>query len=705
MPRTRTKKTPSTTRGSASSDASRYDHRQAGKDAARRRTSAAGREIGEIPPAENPKRRAAAEHDFRLFCETYLPQTFTLAWSPDHLRVIAKIESAVLRGELFAFAMPRGSGKSSIVEAAALWAALYGHRPFTVIVGAEENHARKMLDNIWAELETSDLLLADFPEVCYPIQRLERIPQRCRGQLHNGIPTRMIHTAAEIVLPTVQGGKASGAVLRACGITGSLRGMAAKRADGTRFRPSLVLVDDPATDEVANSPAQVAARLAVMKGAILGLAGPGGTIAGLATLTVIRPGDLADQLLDRDAHPAWQGERAPLVYEWPTSDKLWQEYTELRKEGQRTGTGTAAAHAFYVANREAMDAGSRVAWPERFNPEEASAIEHAYNLRIDRGEAAFFAEFQNAPIRPTLEASTIDRDALRARGITLARGVMPTGHSTITAAIDVQEKILFWLVASWGPGFSGHVIAYGTHPEQPQTIFNAGAAKRTLAMAHPGGGFEATLLAGLTKLVDQLLARNWKREDGTARRIEALVVDANWGRSTQVVREFCRRHNNAATLIPAHGRSGGPFSRPLNEIKRKAGERLGPGWRLGTIGGQRGAIFDADFWKGYVSGRLATAVGDPGDLTFHAGDHEMLVEHLAAERPVTVTARGRTVDQWQLLPGRENHLLDCLTMAAIAASIAGVNAAGTEFTGRQRKKVEIPTPGGRRKIQVKRWGA
>lgn len=697
--------TPPPKRGSGSADAARYDHRQAGKDAARRRTSAAGREIGEIPPVVAPARRAAAEHDFRAFCEQYLPQTFTLAWSPDHLRVIAKIEAAVLRGELFAFAMPRGSGKSSIVEAAALWAALYGHRTFTVIVGAEENHARKMLDNVWAELETSDLLLADFPEVCYPIQRLERIPQRCRGQLHHGTPTRMIHTAAEIVLPTVEGSLASGAVLRACGITGALRGMAAKRADGTRFRPSLVLVDDPATDEVANSPAQVAARLAVMKGAILGLAGPGKTIAGLATLTVIRPGDLADQLLDRDAHPAWQGERAALVYEWPSNEALWQQYAELRKEGQRTGAGTGAAHDFYRANRDAMDAGSRVAWPERFNPDEASAIEHAYNLRIDRGETAFFAEFQNAPIRPTLEASTADRDALRARVIAVPRGVMPTGHDTITAAIDVQEKLLFWLVASWGPGFSGHVLAYGTHPEQPQEIFTASAAKRTLAMAHPGRGFEATLLAGLTKLVDQILGRDWKREDGTTRRIGALVVDANWGRSTHVVREFTRRHAHAATLIPAHGRGGGPTTRPIHEIKKKAGERLGPGWRLGTIGGQRGAIFDADFWKGYVSGRLTTAVGDPGALTFHEGDHELLVEHLTAERPVTVTARGRTVDQWQLLPGRENHLLDCLTMAAVGASISGVNAAGAELTGRQRKKVELPKPGERRAIQVKRWRA
>jgi hypothetical protein len=687
----------------AARHAARYDRRQAGKNEIARKVSAAGREIGDLPPVEDRARRDSTELDFRRFCETYLATTFTLAWSEDHLRVIAKIEAAVLRGELFAFAMPRGSGKSSIIEAAALWAMLFGHRDFTVIVGADEGHARRMLDNIWAELETSEMLLADFPEVCYPIARLERIPQRCRGQLHHGTPTRMIHTASEIVLPTIEGSRASGGVLSARGITGGLRGMAAKRADGTRFRPSLVLVDDPATDEVASSPAQVAARLDVMRGAILGLAGPGKTIAGLCTLTVIRPGDLADQLLDRQAHPAWQGERAALIYDWPTNEALWKEYAELRREGQRAGTGTAAAHDFYLANREAMDAGARVAWPERFNPDEASAIEHAFNLRIDRGEHAFFAEFQNAPLKPSLDTSTIDRDALRTRTIPLARGVMPTTHSTITAAIDVQEKVLFWLVASWGPGFSGHVLAYGTHPEQPQSIFAANAAKRTLAMAHPGGGFEATLLAGLTAIVDQLLARNWKREDGTTRRIEQLAIDANWGRSTEVVRAFSRRHPSAASIIPTHGRGGGPTVRPLHEAKRKAGERVGPGWRLGTVSGQRGMLFDADFWKGYVAGRLATAVGDPGDLTFHEGEHEMLVEHLTAERPLTIEARGRTGDKWQLLPGRENHLLDCLTMAAAAASVAGVNATGAESTGRQRRRAEIPKSGERRTIQVKRW--
>ncbi len=58
-----------------------------------------------------PERKQRAERDFRFFCESYFPFTFHLAWSPDHLKVIAKVEEAVLHGGLFAMAMPRGSGK------------------------------------------------------------------------------------------------------------------------------------------------------------------------------------------------------------------------------------------------------------------------------------------------------------------------------------------------------------------------------------------------------------------------------------------------------------------------------------------------------------------------------------------------------------------------------------------------------------------
>ena len=103
--------------------------------------SLAGRDIGELPAVVNPERKAQAASDFRFFCEAYFPLTFHLAWSPDHLKVIAKIEQAVLRGGLFAMAMPRGSGKTTICECACIWAVLYGHREFVCLIGSDEGHA------------------------------------------------------------------------------------------------------------------------------------------------------------------------------------------------------------------------------------------------------------------------------------------------------------------------------------------------------------------------------------------------------------------------------------------------------------------------------------------------------------------------------------------------------------------------------------
>jgi hypothetical protein len=101
------------------------------KEAARARNAAlalAGRDIGELPTVENPDRKERASRDFRYFYESYFPLTFHLDWSDDHLKVIDKIERAVVEGGLFALAMARGSGKSSIAEVACIWAVLYGHR-------------------------------------------------------------------------------------------------------------------------------------------------------------------------------------------------------------------------------------------------------------------------------------------------------------------------------------------------------------------------------------------------------------------------------------------------------------------------------------------------------------------------------------------------------------------------------------------------
>ena len=110
----------------------RYDDIKRRTGERSRQVAAAGRDIGSIPKVENTRRRNKCKTSFRAFCEVYGSESFPLAWSADHLRAIEKIERAVLAGELFAFAMPRGSGKSTLSEWACLWAMLYGHREFVM---------------------------------------------------------------------------------------------------------------------------------------------------------------------------------------------------------------------------------------------------------------------------------------------------------------------------------------------------------------------------------------------------------------------------------------------------------------------------------------------------------------------------------------------------------------------------------------------
>ena len=148
------------------------------KERARARNAAlslAGRDIGDLPEVVSLTRKKRAATDFRYFCESYFPFTFHLPWSPDHLKVIGKIERAVLEGGLFAMACPRGTGKTSVCESACIWAILYGHRDFVCLIGSDEGHAMDMLESIKTELDGNDVLLEGFPEVAYPIQCLDGI--------------------------------------------------------------------------------------------------------------------------------------------------------------------------------------------------------------------------------------------------------------------------------------------------------------------------------------------------------------------------------------------------------------------------------------------------------------------------------------------------------------------------------------------------
>lgn len=567
---------------------------------------------------------------------------------------------------------------STLSESAVIWAMLYGHREFITLIGATESASLETLDSIKTELEVNERLAEDFPEVCYPIAQLEGIANRCTGQLYKGERTRITWTSNEIVLPTVEGSRASGIIVRVAGITGRIRGMKFKRSDGRSVRPSLVVIDDPQTSESAGSLEQTRKRVRVLAGDILGLAGPGQKISGIMPCTIIRPGDMADIILNRNTHPDWNGEKTRMVYRFPTNMKLWEEYAEIRAEALRTEGNFQKATEFYLANREAMDAGAEVSWEARFNHDEVSALQHAMNLKL-QDETAFMSEYQNDPLPEDMDDDalmTVDEIASKVNG--LRQGNIPLVCDRVTMFIDIQKALLFYTVVAWSENFTGAVIDYGAWPEQHNRMFTLSAANPTIQMKFPNAALEGCIYGALDALVNEMLSRDWKREDGAILKIERAMIDANWGSSTDIVYQFCRQSQWSGIVYPSHGRYVGASSKPMTEYRKQPGDRLGFNWMIPNVAGKRAirhVVFDSNFWKSFIHARLAVALGDKSCLSFygrHPALHQLIAQHLTAEYRVKTQGRGRTVDEWKLRPERnDNHWLDCLAGCAVCASMLG----------------------------------
>jgi ABC-type dipeptide/oligopeptide/nickel transport system ATPase subunit len=638
-----------------------------------------GRDIGKPPAVKSKRKRNRCQKSFLQFCLTYLKSRFPLKFSADHLEVIQTLETTVLAGGQYAFAMPRGSGKSTLCEACAVWAVVYGHRRFIVLIGASEKHADQMLDSIKIEIETNDLLYEDFPEVVHPVRALQRISNRAAGQTCEGEPTHLEWSTKSIVIATIAGSKASGTTIQVAGITGRIRGMKHVTAQGESLRPDLVITDDPQTDESAASASQNESRERMMAGAVLGLAGPGEKIAAAMPCTVIEPGDMADRILDRERHPEWNGKRYKLMYAMPKEMKLWDEYERIRRESMRAGTGISPATEFYRLHRDAMDVGASVAWAERFRDDELSAVQHAMNL-LFTDQRSFQSEYQNEPLstRATDDSRELVADEIAGKLSRLPMGVVPANATRLTAFIDVQGNCLFAVVVAWDERFGGTIIHYGTWPEQQRAYFRATDVVPDLATIYPGYAREAAIYAGLRDLCGRLIGRLWRKVDSEeSLRVERCLIDSGWGESTELVYQYCQQSEYAAVVLPSKGIGIGASGVPMSDWSKKPGERHGLNWMMRPpIKGARLVRFDTNWWKSFSAARLQTPFGSPGCLALwgeRAADHQLFADHCLAEFRVKTFGRGREVEEWKIRPEKpDNHWWDCVVGAAVAASVSGL---------------------------------
>lgn len=684
-----TKSKPKKTPVSATAEMAR--RRNAWQTAANRKSADALRDIGKLPKVVNPSRKAAARKSLQKYCETYFPDDFNLGWSPDHIRLIDKMQTAILKGGLFAFALPRATGKTTITEAATSWATNYGYRKFILLIGATQTNADELLESIRVALLTNDLLLEDFPEVCYPIRK--------KNELHThrintvGKPVEMKIDVRELRLPYVVGGrngKAAGAIIRSRPIKGALRGMKVKRWDGITVRPDFVIADDPQTDEDAANPETVKKIEKTINGAVLGLAGPGNKISVAIPCTVIEDDDFSDRVLSSSR---WNGLRVPFVKTFPEElTGLWEVYHEKLDDSFRKYGDIRDATKYYRANRDALDRGCSVSWDARFEPDEASAVQHAMN-KLFGDRHSFFCEMQNDPRQAETESERIQTPSeIASRVNGLDQYEVISGATNITGFVDVQGKALFYSLVAWRDDFTGAVIDYGTWPEQNRRYYTLNDITRTLQREYPGAGQTGLITKGLSDCLDMIEGRRYVREnDGAEMQPNLILVDANWQSDT--VRDVIRRRRTNS-VAAAHGRFVDATSTPISEHKKKPGERVGINWKTSTIAQLKHVLYDSNWWKSFLHERLTIPFGDPSSVSFYgrSGElHRMLADNLTAENRQSVRAvqSGRECDVWKLKPSRpDNHFFDGLVGAAVAASVMGarLHSQAQPKTKKRRKR-------------------
>ena len=673
-------------------------------------------DIYPIPEVYDPERKESCKFDLIKYAETYHAERFYHRWSKQHIHLMECLQTGILEqtGERQAIAMPRGSGKTTIVETALMWALFYGHIEYFLIICSSALRSTERMQSVKNTILTSGILLQDFPEICYPLRLSGGMSIKVKTQHYQGTPTDVTWTQDKFTMPMVPDAPAAGNIVQATSITSSLRGLLHTTPDGRMLRPQYVILDDVQNDKTAKNTRLVDYLEKQINGAVRGLAGPGQSITMTMPCTVIRRDDLSERFLDRTKKPEWQGIRTKLLDSFPENMQLWEQYYGIRQQSFRDGNKGKEATEFYRENRDAMDKGAVATWEDRYTKNaEISAIQHAMNLYFD-DPLTFASEYQNEPLPDLIESNS--RFDLNAKEIMLRlsgspKGIVPEGTTHITAGVDIQSRILYYTVTAWSEDFGGVIVDWGTYPKQSVDYFRATDPPITMhdLAENKTKPLAAAIYTGLQRLKATVFDKTYTLENSDIEiPITKVLIDSNWSMSTDCVYAFCRAEG-ADKYFASHGKGINSENLPMDLWLKKKGEIKGKNWiyRQRTQETNRGRhyVFDTNYWKSVVAERLQSPVGCANALLIWGvkestnqpryQDLRLFADHLASESMTTKPGKNREVDIWMLKPTQENHYWDCLILSAVAASAAGL--ALHEVVDKSNHTTAIPKPE-RRKI-------
>ena len=633
---------------------------------------ASERDIGAIPEVVNPQRRALAESSSEMFARTYFPEVLYNELTDSHIDDFNSIDYIIDNGGKKVKAAPRGDGKTTRIQIGAMRAAFTGKKKFIAAIGADKQAADDIIEWIRTEVETNDLLLEDFPEICYPVRCLEGIPRRAPAQTCGGERTRMEWTTSQLVFPTVEGSPASGVIVRSYGMTARIRG-----AKVGNIRPDFVIIDDPQTKESAKSWTQVIDREKVINQDIKGLAGQGKQIAIFILCTVIEDSDLASRMLNPKLHPDWEQSIVSLIETWPTNMELWEkEYHEVWVKGIDDKDCQAAANKFYRDNKEELEADCVLSNPFRMTDNDESAIQHAMHLYFE-DRAGFFSEYQNRPLREEGNLYDLKPEKVQSRLNGLSKNQVPEGHNMVVACADVNYIGLNTVVSAFSNDFTGCCVDYFKFPEGARVLYDSNKSNKTTQAQ--------AISLGIQELIKFLMDKPY------ANSLDALTIDANFMTETVVkaIKRCLRQLNPPFLVLPFRGRSFRQYRVKKSTLVGRPG--LNCHMEKTSVRGKQ-FIQDSDYWRMTAQQAFLLEPSQPGSYSFWGKNdkrHGDIAAEICSEKlsNYSVTPEG-AMYKWTLQVGALNDKLDALVGTYSMANVLGAELTGGESAWRNKRKTK-----------------
>lgn len=632
-----------------------------------------------IPECTNPKRREACLQDPERFMRTYLPRKFRQQFAKVHQKLIAEIWERATTGGRKAMAAPRGRGKSTIVKGMNVALVCAEKVRFIVPICATTKLAGRLYHDFQYEIGHNDLLLEDFPEICWPVRALDGAPQRASRQHIDGRKTHIYWSTTDFLRLARVPGDANeylkslgnewspygGVKMTFCGLDAAFRGL---NIDDDR--PDYLIIDDPETRESAKSEEQISNRIETIERDVEGLEGQEKTIAMVMITTIQNNYSLSAQFTDKDIRPSWGGERFGWVVKWPTREDMWEEYVALRRQGQSDGDRHGQkAIDYYIANREAMDEGVELL-ADTFKQTVKldgtqlvfSAIQEVYNKISDTSRDSFFTEYQNDPP----EAEKIDSIDLTAGHVAgcksgYARGVKPEWVQYVVRGIDMGKTVCWWVDIGFALDGTGCVIDYGRFETFGLTAKSSDDV------------IELAMINALTNFVGG---------HETSYEIDYALIDS--GYKPEAVYEACRRLEGNYYPLKGPSVTTGTYRQPTAD---PAKHRLFFECHCSLDSDRDGREvwlfhpnteywknwlqerFVADPWVGQTRTRGSMAIYDPMDIKEHSQFSRSIVSERLEHQPVPHKGFKKV---WNVIDRHNNHWLDSAGYACAAASCLGV---------------------------------